>query len=215
MPELEAYYDPHNRAVAGSWAAYGGAGRPVLLFDEIEHGFDGVMNMLQNGVVSSSSSRSVRSPASSPASSPSSSPASSLASSPSSPASSPSSPPHLPPQDGAWVYHREDPHDKSQCPQVSRPTAGSIIILTSNCYEDELRVVTSAVREDVGRYDAEEMHSIARRCAELCEPTDEPCLVACEVERRMTSRIMKDALPCGVKKALEPFELVSDTWRIE
>ena len=159
VPELEAYYDPGNRAIADSWAKYGGVGRPVLLFDEIEHGFDGVMNMLQNGV------------------------------------------------DGAWVYHREDPHDKSHCPQVTRPTAGSIIILTSNCYEEELKAATRAVKAEVLRYDDEQLESLSRRCAELCERHHQPCLVACEVEARMTSRIMKDALPCGIKKALEPFEL--------
>ena len=68
----------------------------MLLFDEIEHGFDGV-NLLQAGI------------------------------------------------DGVWSYDRQDPNDSSKCPQVRRSTAGSIIILTSNCYQDELRSVTQDV----------------------------------------------------------------------
>ena len=168
VPELESYYGgvaekeariPADPAVARRWERFGGHGKPVLLFDEIEHGFDGVMNMLQAGI------------------------------------------------DGAWSYDRQDPNDSSKCPQVRRSTAGSIIILTSNCYQDELRSVTQDVTSEIFRQSDDERRALVRRCAELCSASDEQCLISCEVESRMTKRIIRDGLNCGVKKALEPFEL--------
>ena len=168
VPELEHFYGgvadvearlPADETLARRWGRYGGHGKPVLLFDEIEHGFDGVMNMLQAGI------------------------------------------------DGKWSYQVRDPSDQNRCPGVARPTAGTILILTSNCYQEELSAVTQAVKLEVSRQDDEQRRELAKRCSELCDRADEPCLVACEVEARMTHKIIHENLACGVAKALEPFEL--------